>query len=169
MQDKELVFLDTEFSSLDPYEGEVLSIGLVKPNGEEFYTELQYGGPANDWVKNNILPTLKNQIPREEAKQKVWDFIGDSNPLPVGFICQFDIVYLHKLFGWEDKDVPFGFPPIDFSSILMGKGYDPIEYLDHQAKFAKKLDINYKDITRHNALDDAKFMKRVWEKVINDS
>ncbi len=37
-----IIFFDTEFSSLNPYEGEILSIGLVKPNGEELYLELEY-------------------------------------------------------------------------------------------------------------------------------
>lgn len=29
-----IIFLDTEFSSLDPYKGEMLSVGLVKVNGD---------------------------------------------------------------------------------------------------------------------------------------
>src|SRR4030066_1628453 len=40
-----IVFLDTEFSSLDPYKGEILSIGLVKMNGDGLYLELEYTGP----------------------------------------------------------------------------------------------------------------------------
>ena len=39
-----IVFLDTEFSTLDPYNGEILSIGLVKMNGEELYVELKHRG-----------------------------------------------------------------------------------------------------------------------------
>lgn len=55
-----VIFVDTEFSSLNPYKGEVLSIGLVKINGEELYLELEYQGEVDDWPKQNILPTLKS-------------------------------------------------------------------------------------------------------------
>jgi hypothetical protein len=42
-----LIFYDSEFSSLDPYEGEILSIGMVKPNGQELYLELEYEGEVD--------------------------------------------------------------------------------------------------------------------------
>jgi hypothetical protein len=32
-----IVFVDTEFSGLEHYLGELISIGLVKPGGEELY------------------------------------------------------------------------------------------------------------------------------------
>jgi hypothetical protein len=38
---KNIVFIDTEFSDLDPYKGEVLSIGAIKLTGEEFYIEIE--------------------------------------------------------------------------------------------------------------------------------
>jgi len=41
---KNIIFLDTEFSSLDPYKGEMLSIGLAKLDGSELYLELEYEG-----------------------------------------------------------------------------------------------------------------------------
>ena len=42
-----IIFLDAEFSTLDPYEGEILSIGLVKLNGDNLYLELEYNGPLS--------------------------------------------------------------------------------------------------------------------------
>lgn len=51
MLDKEIIFLDTEFSSLDPYKGKILSIGMVKDNGTEFYIEIEYDGEVSDWVR----------------------------------------------------------------------------------------------------------------------
>lgn len=56
---KNIIFLDTEFSSLDPYKGEILSIALVKLEGDELYLELKYKGPIDPWVKKHIIPTLK--------------------------------------------------------------------------------------------------------------
>ena len=32
-----IIFFDTEFSNIDSEIGELMSIGLVKPNGEELY------------------------------------------------------------------------------------------------------------------------------------
>ena len=48
---KNIIFLDTEFSSLDSNKGEILSIGLVKLDGKELYLELEYDSPVSDWVK----------------------------------------------------------------------------------------------------------------------
>lgn len=53
-----VIFMDTEFSTNDPYEGEILSIALVKLDGEELYLELEFEGEANEWVKKHILPKL---------------------------------------------------------------------------------------------------------------
>src|SRR5277367_3332583 len=101
-----IIFLDTEFSSLDPYEGEILSIGLIKPSGEAFYIELEYDGPVSDWVKEHILPTLKGpKFSREEAKRKIKEFIGDSKPYMVAYVNQFDDVYFHKLFQGDELPI----------------------------------------------------------------
>ena len=37
---KDVIFVDTEFTDLDPYTGEILSVGMAKPNGDEFYVEI---------------------------------------------------------------------------------------------------------------------------------
>ena len=58
-----IVFFDTEFSTLDPYKGEILSIGLVRVNGEELYLELEHEGEVSDWTKQNILTNLKAEKP----------------------------------------------------------------------------------------------------------
>ena len=76
-----IIFLDTEFSSLDPYKGEILSIGLVKLSGEELYLELEHNGPVDLWVAENIIPDLKGQkISRKEALKKIKKFIGNQKP-----------------------------------------------------------------------------------------
>ncbi len=64
-----VIFYDTEFSNLDPYAGEILSIGMVKISGEEIYLELEHTGPVGDWVKEHIIPTLKDpRVTREDAR-----------------------------------------------------------------------------------------------------
>jgi hypothetical protein len=66
-----VIFVDTEFSSLDPYKGEILSVGLVKLRGEELYLELECDGEIDEWPKKNILPTLKQKkYSKAEARKK---------------------------------------------------------------------------------------------------
>ena len=53
-----LIFIDTEFSDLNPEKGQILSIGIVKLNGEELYMELKHEGASSEWVQKHILPQL---------------------------------------------------------------------------------------------------------------
>lgn len=157
-----IIFVDTEFSTLDPYKGEILSIGLVKQNGEELYLELEYDGEYNDWVKENILPTLKGfKISREEAVIKIQEFIGDSKPFMVSFVNSFDVIYSYKL---SRERNPFFWVPIDFASILFSLGInpDPEGYLE----FARSLGINTEQYKQHNSLDDAKLLREVYLKML---
>ena len=144
-----IIFLDTEFSTLDPYEGEILSVGLVKLDGSELYLELEYGGPVSDWVKEHIMPTLKNpKVSREEAKRKIKEFVGNKHPYMVSYVNQYDTIYLYKLFRGDD--IPFHWLPIDFASMMFGAGINP------EATLVKDVEGRYRE---HNALDDAKLLK----------
>lgn len=116
---KNIIFLDTEFSSLDPYVGEILSIGIVKLSGEELYLELEYDGPVNPWVRQNILPTLKNKkFKRTEAVTLIKKFVGKKKPYAVSFVNQYDVIYTYKLFN--NKKCPFYWLPIDFLQFFLG-------------------------------------------------
>ncbi len=154
-----VIFVDTEFSTLDPYQGEILSIGLVKASGEELYLELEYDGPTNDWVKENILPALTGKkVSREEARQRIKEFVGDTKPFMVGYVNQYDTIYLYKLFGAENQ--PFYWLPIDFASILFNAGKNPDEILE----YAEELKIDTGEYKQHHALDDAKLLRDVYLK-----
>lgn len=157
---KNIVFLDTEFSTLDPYKGEILSIGIIKLSGEELYLELEYDGPVSDWVKENIIPTLKGpKISREEAKNKIKEFIGNRKPYMVGFVNQLDTAYFYKLFGIENQ--PCFWLPLDFASMIFASGKDPEDLFG----LAKELKIGKKDYKMHNALDDARLLRDVYVKL----
>lgn len=158
--------MDTEFSSLNPYKGEILSIGLVKLNGDEFYCELEYDGEVDKWVKKNIIPTLKGvKLSREEAKKKIRKFIGKKKPYFVGYINQFDAIYWYKLFGTDNH--PAFWLPIDFASILFSMGIDPESYMcDDKNNFYKKIGIDASKYKNHHALDDAKLLREIYLKFI---
>lgn len=155
-----IIFLDTEFSTLDPYKGEILSIGLVKLNGEELYLELDYDGETSNWVKENILPLLNNKkVNRDEAVRRIKDFVGNTKPYAISNVNQYDTIYLYKLLrlgnGGEN---PFFWIPIDFASILFSMGLDP-ENDDWKIDKTK-----YKE---HHALDDAKCLREAYLKIFN--
>ena len=163
MLDKELIFLDTEFTSLNPYIGEILSIGMVKENGEEFYIELECMAEPSDWVKENILSTLTDaKIPREEAKIRIIDFVGHDEPVMVSYVSQYDTIYFYKLF--EGPETPFFWLPIDFASILFVRGYSPEDCIPG-GRLYKDLDIDAQSYHQHHALDDARLLRETYAKL----
>lgn len=163
---KNIIFYDSEFSSLDPYKGEILSIGMVKMDGSELYLELEYDGKYDPWVKKNILPTFKNKkVSREKATQLINSFIGArKRPFLVSYINQYDAIYLYKLFGKTKRS--FFWLPIDFASILFSLGIDPEAYYPSDKKnFFKEIGIDAVKFKAHNALDDARLLREVYIKM----
>ena len=162
---KNIIFLDTEFSSMDPYRGEILSIGLVKLDGEELYLELEHNSEVDPWDKKNILPTLTApKISCAEAIKKISQFVGNKNPYLVSYVNQYDTIYLYKLFNNIKK--PFFWLPIDFASILFGMGIDPEAYFPKDKKnFFKEIGIDASKYKMHNALDDARLLREVYLKL----
>lgn len=162
-----IIFLDTEFSSLDPYKGEILSIGLVKMNGEELYLELEHDGEIHEWVEENVLPKLtQEKIKKDAAIEKIKEFVGKTRPRVVAYVDNFDVVYLCKLMGTDNFQELFYWIPVDFSSILFAYGVNPesISSLGKDNEFLKKLGVDPKKYDQHNALDDARFLREVYLK-----
>jgi len=163
-----IIFLDTEFSSLNPYKGEILSIGLVRLNGEELYMELEYDGEIDEWVKKNIIPSLTEfKISRKIAVQKIKKFVGDSNPYMLAYVGQFDAIYFYKLLG-KEKD-PFNWIPIDFASMLFATGINPEEFDENKNKFCERFGINFSKYREHHALDDARLLKEIYLKFVENN
>lgn len=160
-----IIFLDTEFSSLNPYKGEILSIGLVKLNGEELYIELEYNGEVDEWVKENVTSLLiAEKVNREEAVRRIKKFVGDKKPYMLAYVNQFDTIYLYKLFGTENN--PFHWIPIDFASMFFAVGVNPEEF---NKEFCEKLGIDFSKYREHHALDDARLLKEIYLKFVEDS
>jgi DNA polymerase III epsilon subunit-like protein len=169
-ESENLVFIDTEFSDLDPYKGEILSIGMVKINGEELYIELESDGHTSDWVKKHILNMLDGlKFSREQAIDQVREFLGDSQPFAVAFVDNYDVIYITKLFG--AGNLPFRWMTIDMASVLFAMSVNPVKYqLDNDSAkdFYKKLGIDTKKYRHHHALDDARLLREVWIKLISE-
>jgi len=159
---REIIFYDTEFTNLDITQGELLSIGLVKQSGEELYIELEYNRETvHPWVEEHVLPYLQNNpISIEEARVKLWDFVGDDKPYLMAYVNQFDAIYWYKLFA-DPQNHPAFWIPLDFASILFAHGYKVESMGD--VHFFNELGIDKSKYNMHNALDDARMLKDVYE------
>lgn len=163
-----IIFVDTEFTSLDPYKGEILSVGMVKINGEEEYFELDYEGEVDPWVAEHILPYLKKEkISRKEAASRVLSFVGDNKPYMVSFVPQYDSLYLYKLYGIDNN--PFFRYPMDFASMMFACGIDPDHFNKKGQKFLLDLGIDVGEYRMHNALDDAKILREAYLRFLKKS
>ncbi len=163
MKSKALIFLDTEFSSLDPYRGEILSIGMVKEEGQELYLELEHAGEVDAWPREHVLPTLtESKVSREEARHRIREFVGPGEPLAVSYVNQFDVLYLYKLFTVDD--CPFFWLPLDFASMLYALGYNPPECYEPPQLLAQ-FGVDTGKYRGHHALDDARLLREVYRKL----
>lgn len=166
-----LVFIDTEFTSLDPVVGEILSIAIIKLTGEELYIELETDAVPSNWVKRNILPMLTQpKLDQEETKKAIRKFLGRKDPFAIAFVDNYDSLYAVKLFG-EGK-LPFKWMTIDFTSILFANGINPTKLLATESdakKFYTSLGIDLTKYKQHHALDDARLLRDVWLRVTQSS
>ena len=163
-----LIFIDTEFSSLDPSTGQILSLAIIKLSGEELYIELEYDGPVDAWVKRHILPTLTApKVSEKEACKQIRTFLGPKMPFAIAYVDNYDSLYFVKMFG--AGKLPFKWMTIDFSSILFAHGINPLQLLatESDAKtFYRSLGLDLSKYNQHYALDDARMLRDVWLKIV---
>lgn len=167
-EQKNIVFFDTEFSDLDPYTGELLSVGMVTLDGRELYIELEHSGPTSDWVKKHIIPQLNDEkLTKGQARDVIEQFLEGKEPFAVAFVDNYDVIYLTKLFG--AGKLPFKWMTIDFASILFASGINPVKFqrdVSGAKDFYKQLGIDISKYKNHHALDDARLLRDVWSKVV---
>jgi len=182
MYSKNITFMDGEFTELNEKGTQFISIALVKPNGEYYYAiNSDYNAKkCTEWVKENVLIPLYTQTVHGDQRNKfdaldfhktygksekqiaeeIKKFVDDLKPYLIADVNQFDWMGICALFGvW---DVPFFYIPIDFASILWGKGIDPNV---NREELAKDYGINISNFKKHNALDDASVLKALYEKI----
>lgn len=160
-----IIFYDSEFTSFDTKNGELLSIGMVKMNGEELYLELESSAEPIDWVKENVIPKLTGEkISLGVALEKIKKFAGDTTPFLLSYIDNYDAVYLKNIIGYEKNSI-FHWISIDVSSMFFALGLDPQTFgnADNDGTF-EKLGIDWKKYREHHALDDAKLLREFYIK-----
>lgn len=159
-----IVFFDTEFSTLNPYEGEILSLGLVKFSGEELYVEVEHRGAVAPWVEKHVAPYFSGEkVSRQEAVRRVREFIGGGKPYVVANVNQYDTLYWYKLLGQEQEN-PFNWLPVDFTSMVFALGLDP--QWKQNRRFLAGLGIDSALYRSHHALDDARLLREVYLKLL---
>lgn len=103
------IFFDTEFYE-DGKTIELISIGLVREDGETYYAELIEAYPywaKDDWVYENVVKHLKaNQNSdyapeyktRDKVSKEIVEFVGDD-PEFWAYYADYDWVALCQLYG----------------------------------------------------------------------
>lgn len=168
-----IIFFDTEFTDLNPQKGEILSVGMVKMNGEELYLEIESSGETSDWVKENILPMLKEQkVSKEEAAKKIIEFAGADKPHLISYVIEFDAPFFYKLMGVGgdkgNKDLPFHWIILDFASFLFATGMSPVAFSSKEKEsLVKELGIDISNYKEHHALEDAKLLREVYLRLVD--
>jgi len=108
-----LYYFDTEFIESGPHQPiDLISIGIVSPDGREFYAESGEYDPthANGWVKANVFPHLVGTpMKLAEIAKGIRDFVTDANPNFIGYYASYDWVVLCQIFGTM-MDLPRGWP-----------------------------------------------------------
>jgi hypothetical protein len=154
-----VIFVDVEFSGLEFYLGELISIGLVKPGGEELYLELECAGTPNAFVQREVLPRLSGpKVPAREAVTRIKEFVGSVRPYMVSEGGHYDALYVYKLF--RTREHPFHSILLEFASMLFSHGVSPV--IDD---LARQLGIDRSRFRPHHALDDARFLRGIYLRV----
>lgn len=133
------VFFDTEFFE-DGRTIDLISIGLVREDGEELYLESSDAdlsrAAADPWIAENVLAHLTGQqVSRHEMAEKVVAFCG-PNPEMWAYYADYDWVVLCQLFG-RMIDLPSGWPmycrDLKQEADRLGLPLPPMEGTEHHA------------------------------------
>lgn len=136
------IYFDTEFIE-DGKTIELLSIGMVREDGEFYYAEPIEAdvSKASDWVKTNVLPNLNGKLlPRTKIAADIVVFSGEA-PEFWAYFCSYDWIALCQLFG-PMIDLPKHWPMY----------CNDVKQLCHQIGNPK---LPEQESAEHNALNDA--------------
>lgn len=150
-------FIDEEFLE-DGRTIELISIGIVAEDGREYYAEVDLEADVlervlnHDWLMANVWPHLSGDMKsREQIRDEVTTFITGNHPEFWGYCSAYDWVALNQLFGsMVDHPTKWPFYCNDIAQLAHSKG------INHRA-FPKQFS------ALHNALEDARWTKMVYE------
>ena len=150
-------FLDTEFNE-DGETIELISIALVSEKLEMYYAvsadfNESHIRRTNPWVAQNVLPQLEGEerIPRAQIRDDIKDLVlFRDKPEFWGYFADYDWVVFCQLFG-KMIDLPRGMPMYcnDLKQLMRERGI-------------RKEDLPSQDGQEHNALADARWVRKAW-------
>jgi len=154
-----ILFLDTEFTSLEQRYPSLISLALVKEDGDFFYTELppsSYMHRASPWVQENVLPHLwggsyRMLMPDLAANVTAWiEAIQDEVKIVTDSPdYDFDLMLKPLLDPWPSN---LARSPAIFDSYAMGT--------DHQPWLSNVIDgYHTEELPVHHALHDAQALR----------
>lgn len=149
------IYFDTEFDD-QPGNLRLIALGAVREDGQEFYMENAQVDPftVNQWVYDNVIPHLTGpaNTPLIIA-QKFAEFCG-PNPQFWGWYGCYDWYLVVQLYGGFMK-VPQWWPQY----------YNEINTL---ANLFRKYYPPKQEGVAHNALEDARHHKRIYDYVMRE-
>ena len=178
------VHIDTEFT--DFINCDLLSIGMVAQNGQQFYGENaeHIKSWASDWVKENIYPMLDFATfgkTRTELSVSAWEWLNDLPCVSVIITYDYktDMTLLNDLFGGDkhpkitaDENLYNNiYYDVDQMVLAMGGSsatYDSIvEEVKNvfETKFFEYLQTH--NLQQHNALADARANKFAYDYIVH--
>lgn len=148
MQTKQLVFLDTEFTSFDA--PELISIGMAASTGEDFYAEVPFlAASASPFVRDIVMPLLSNDLQAyctlDELHVRVRNWLAVVRTDVEVELC-FDSYYDENLF----RSIFDGYPPPFLRFRNVDRNIN--EFLRHNFHIINRL-------PEHHALNDARAMR----------
>lgn len=167
-------FIDTEFHEYKK-DGintiELISIGVVREDGANFYTESRdfnmEMAVANEWLNENVIKNLmmkpSDRPSNDEIAIHILKFIGEDSDISFyGYFADYDWVVFCWLFG-RMIDLPKGFPMycrdlkqmLDECYVYQENKYEGESRLKSWLKSVKSHPDYPKQQNEHNALADA--------------
>jgi len=133
------IFIDTEFNS---FQGELISIGLVSQNGDEFYEVLEIENDYDPWVQEHVVPYLeKKPCSKKDVQHRLTKFLN-----------QYDSI--HIISDWPE-DIKY------FCELLItGPGF-AIDYPLISMEINRNIN-SVQSKVPHNALHDARAILESW-------
>lgn len=178
--DRDLIIVDVETTGVCPKKSSVIQIGAVKfsKEGQLHDTFNVYIKPYKpEWTYNaeKIHKISKSYLDKNGINVKIGigNFVSWANSISKKFYigqwsCGFDTSMLKSAFEYSRIEYPFSYRAYDIASIvrfyLAMKGSKP----EGLIRCAKSLKIDTKDITQHNAEDDAKLAGMCLKKVVDN-
>jgi hypothetical protein len=152
LSEKDKIFFDTEF--IDDKSGLLLlSIGLVKDNGQSYYAEVAETDRSmcNEWVQQNVLPLMQGPVKSKyQIAREIAEFVG-PNPEFWAYFAAFDWVLLCRLYDGM-MQLPKGWPHFCHDILMV---------------MAPNFQMPQQDPTcKHHALHDAQWNKEVYDAAI---